>query len=113
MTAMRLRLRGNCFGFASHKTLTFKLQKPHDKILKLELHHAFMANHGAKYLREATQVFLFNSSFKTPAEAVEAGVRSVSEWCDCLNQTRVFYGLNEGSNHQTRKSAFGESEMVA
>jgi hypothetical protein len=72
-----------------------------------------MANHGANYLREATRVFLSNSSFKTPAEAVEAGIRSVSEWCDCLNRVRVAYGLNEGSNRQTREAAFGETEMAS
>jgi hypothetical protein len=74
-----------------------------------------MANHGAKYLREATQVFLSDMSFKTPAEAVEAGVRSVTEWCDCLNRVRGAYGLAEssvGGNRLVRNAAF-ESENVA
>jgi hypothetical protein len=73
-----------------------------------------MANHGAKYLREATQVFLSNSSFKTPIEAVEAGAKNVAQWCECLNRVRGAYGLVEssvGGSREVRNAAF-ESENL-
>lgn len=71
-----------------------------------------MANHGVKYLREATQAFLSDMSFQTPAEAVEAGAKSVVEWCDCLNRVRGAYGLAEssvGGNRLVQNASF-ESE---
>ncbi len=44
-------------------------------------------------MKEAANRFLENSRFSTPAEAVEAGVRTISEWCDYLNIARARYGL--------------------
>jgi hypothetical protein len=46
------------------------------------------------YLAEAAREFLDNLPCRTPAEAVEAGVRSVEEWCACLVRARLACGLN-------------------
>jgi hypothetical protein len=40
------------------------------------------------YTRLATQEFLEDTRFKTPVEAVEAGKRSIEQWCDCVNAYR-------------------------
>jgi hypothetical protein len=45
------------------------------------------------YLKYASQRFLVNLPYKAPIEAVQAGARSLREWCDCLNDARAFYGL--------------------
>ena len=36
----------------------------------------------------ATQEFLEGTRFKTPVQAVEAGKRSIEQWCDCINAHR-------------------------
>jgi hypothetical protein len=40
------------------------------------------------YTRLATQEFLEGTRFKTPVQAVEAGERSIEQWCDCINAHR-------------------------
>jgi hypothetical protein len=62
-----------------------------------------MPNSSQQYLREAHQVFLQGSSFKTPAEAVEAGIKSIVDWCECLNQIRREHALGDWSSG-TRQS---------
>jgi hypothetical protein len=52
-----------------------------------------MAKRRETYMKEAANRFLENSPFQTPADAVEAGARSISEWCDHLNLARARYGL--------------------
>jgi hypothetical protein len=32
----------------------------------------------------ARQEFLKGTKFRTPVDAVESGVRSIEDWCDCL-----------------------------
>jgi hypothetical protein len=46
------------------------------------------------YLAEAAREFLDNLPCRSPAEAVEAGARSVEEWCACLVRARLACGLN-------------------
>ncbi len=52
-----------------------------------------MAKRRETYMKEAAHRFLENSPFQTPADAVEAGVRSIAQWCDHLNLARAQYGL--------------------
>jgi hypothetical protein len=77
--------------------------------LKLESQNHAMTNQ--QYLREAHRLFLQGSSFKTPAEAVEAGIKSVVDWCECLNQTRRKYGLGDWSSG-TRQSQSRDVHFV-
>ena len=52
-----------------------------------------MSKRRETYMKEAAHRFLENSPFRTPAYAVEAGTRSIQEWCDHLNVARARYGL--------------------
>jgi hypothetical protein len=52
-----------------------------------------MPRSKTNYLSRARETFLENLSFGTPIEAVDAGARSIQDWCDCLNETRAQYGL--------------------
>jgi hypothetical protein len=52
-----------------------------------------MPRSKTNYLSRARETFLENLPFGTPIEAVDSGVRSIQEWCDCLNETRAKYGL--------------------
>ena len=52
-----------------------------------------MPRSKTNYLSRARETFLENLSFCTPIEAVDAGARSIQDWCDCLNETRAKYGL--------------------
>jgi hypothetical protein len=64
-----------------------------DKILKLMGQALHMPRSKTNYLSRARETFLENLPFGTPIEAVDSGVRSIQEWCDCLNETRAKYGL--------------------
>jgi hypothetical protein len=46
------------------------------------------------YLHAANRRFLEGTSFRTPVEAVEAGAKSIQEWCDCLASARLEYRVN-------------------
>ena len=46
------------------------------------------------YLRQAAKAFLQGLPYASPVAAVEAGARSLADWCECLNQTRARYGLH-------------------
>jgi hypothetical protein len=52
-----------------------------------------MAKRRETYMKEAANRFLENSPFHAPADAVEAGARSIAEWCEHLNLARARYGL--------------------
>ena len=41
-----------------------------------------------KYLKLANRRFLEGTRYKAPIQAVEAGVRTLEEWTDVLNQER-------------------------
>jgi hypothetical protein len=40
------------------------------------------------YMRRAARRFLQGTRYRTPADAVEAGVKSLTEWVDTLNLER-------------------------
>jgi hypothetical protein len=46
------------------------------------------------YLHAANRRFLEGTTFRTPVEAVEAGAKSIQEWCDCLANARLEYRVN-------------------
>jgi hypothetical protein len=58
------------------------------------------------YTRLATQEFLEGTRFKTPVQAVEAGTRSIEQWCDCINAHRQKdsnqFGWQDNSNPAAR-----------
>jgi hypothetical protein len=41
-----------------------------------------------KFLRRASRQFCAGTPFKSPIQAVEAGLRTLEEWVDVLNETR-------------------------
>jgi hypothetical protein len=51
-----------------------------------------------EYARLATQEFLEGTCFKTPVQAVEAGTRSIEQWCDCINAHRQKDSNQKDSN---------------
>lgn len=42
----------------------------------------------AGYLKRATKKFLYGTKFRSPVEAVEAGMRDLGEWADTLTNER-------------------------
>ena len=44
------------------------------------------------YLRLARQRFLEGMPYRTPVEVVEAGVKSIFDWCACLDDARSELG---------------------
>jgi hypothetical protein len=42
------------------------------------------------YMRRATQRFLDGTKYRSPVEAVEAGVRSLTDWAEMLAEEREF-----------------------
>ena len=42
----------------------------------------------AGYLKRATKKFLHGTKFRSPVEAVEAGIRDLGEWADTLTNER-------------------------
>jgi hypothetical protein len=42
------------------------------------------------YMRRATQRFLSGTKYRSPVEAVEAGVRSLTDWAEMLAEEREF-----------------------
>jgi hypothetical protein len=40
------------------------------------------------YMKRAAKRFLAGTSFRIPAEVVEAGLKSLEEWSDVLNEER-------------------------
>jgi hypothetical protein len=54
--------------------------------------HAPKAEAG--YLKTARRIFLEGTSFSAPVDAVVSGARTIEEWCDCLRQLRLEYGVH-------------------
>jgi hypothetical protein len=46
------------------------------------------------YTRDARRKFLEGTNFSSPAEAVESGIRSTQQWCDCLELARHEFRIN-------------------
>ena len=40
------------------------------------------------YHKLAAKNFLAGTSFRIPVLAVEAGIKTIEEWCDCLREAR-------------------------
>ena len=51
------------------------------------------------YLKLARQRFLSDLPFSTPNEAVEAGARSVTDWCLCLADAKSEFGRGDYPNN--------------
>ena len=51
------------------------------------------------YLKLARQRFLSDLPFSTPSEAVEAGARSVTDWCLCLADAKSESGRGDYPNN--------------
>ena len=60
------------------------------------------------YMRRATQRFLAGTKHRSPVEAVEAGVRSLTDWAEMLAEEREF---ESEANRDTNKRI--RSGMVA
>jgi hypothetical protein len=72
----------------------------------------YMPRSKTNYLSRARETFLENLPFGTPIEAVDSGVRSIQEWCDCLNETRARYGLPHDPVSGETESISGDSSVV-
>jgi hypothetical protein len=46
------------------------------------------------YSRDARRKFLEGTDFNSPFEAVESGVKSTQQWCDCLELARHEFRIN-------------------
>lgn len=63
-------------------------------VLKLETQTEFMPRmRRENYLQHASKSFLEGSRCRSPMEAVDAGERSITEWCACLNRSRLMYNM--------------------
>ena len=52
-----------------------------------------VSNRTGNYQREAARAFLRGTMFNAPFEAVESGVRTISQWCEALDQARLEVGI--------------------
>jgi hypothetical protein len=50
------------------------------------------------YMKRATQRFLEGTKFRSPVDAVEAGIRTMGEWADILAEEREL----ESQTHRER-----------
>ena len=63
-------------------------------VLKLETQTEFMPRmRRENYLKHASKSFLEGSRCRSTMEAVDAGERSITEWCACLNRSRLMYNM--------------------
>jgi hypothetical protein len=57
------------------------------------------------YMRRATQRFLAGTKHRSPVEAVEAGVRSLTDWAEMLAEEREFETeANRDASKRSRNS---------
>lgn len=54
------------------------------------------------YMKRAAVRFLIGTKFRTPVEAVEAGLKSLGEWADILQEERELEVSNGESRRQNR-----------
>jgi hypothetical protein len=62
------------------------------------------------YYKRAAKQFLLGSKFRTPCEAVEAGVRSLEEWSNLLLEERE---LDRGIEHRDPRQQRAASRSAA
>ena len=61
-----------------------------------------MASKGrVSYRAEARAQFLNGTRFRSPVEAVEAGARTVQEWCDLLASVKAESGVRTDLEPET------------
>jgi hypothetical protein len=54
------------------------------------------------YMKRAALRFLAGTKFRTPVEAVEAGIKSLGEWADVLQEERELEASNGENRRQNR-----------
>jgi hypothetical protein len=54
------------------------------------------------YMKRAALRFLAGTKFRTPVEAVEAGIKNLGEWADILQEERELEVSNGESRRQNR-----------
>ncbi len=61
------------------------------------------------YMKRATQRFLEGTKFRTPVEAVEAGVRSLGDWADMLAEEREAETLQNSMERRRQREVVIEA----
>ncbi len=54
----------------------------------------------AGYLKRATKKFLHGTKFRSPVEAVEAGIRDLGDWADTLTNERELEAVSPSRRSQ-------------
>ena len=61
------------------------------------------------YMKRATLRFLEGTKFRTPVEAVEAGVRNLGEWADMLAEEREAETLQNSVDRRRNRGLLPEA----
>ena len=65
------------------------------------------------YMKRAAHRFLEGTKFRTPVEAVEAGLKSLGEWADILQEERELEATNGESRRQNRARPMSRTSLNA
>ena len=65
------------------------------------------------YMKRAALRFLAGTKFRTPVEAVEAGIKNLGEWADILQEERELEASNGESRRQNRARPMPRATMNA
>jgi hypothetical protein len=65
------------------------------------------------YMKRAAVRFLTGTKFRTPVEAVEAGLKSLGEWADILQEERELEASNGESRRQNRARPMPRATVTA
>ena len=61
------------------------------------------------YMKRATLRFLEGTKFRTPVEAVEAGIRNLGEWADMLAEEREAETLQNSVDRRRNRGLLPEA----
>ena len=61
------------------------------------------------YMKRATLRFLEGTKFRTPVEAVEAGIRTLGEWADMLAEEREAETLQNSMDRRRQRDTLIEA----
>ncbi len=61
------------------------------------------------YMKRATLRFLEGTKFRTPVEAVEAGIRNLGEWADMLAEEREAETLQNSVDRRRNRALLPEA----
>ena len=61
------------------------------------------------YMKRATLRFLEGTKFRTPVEAVEAGVRSLGDWADMLAEERELETQQNSLDRRRNREVMAEA----